>query len=61
VLVPCNDAQAVELDKAKGNTKWQDAEAPDLSQLLEYHTWIDKGIGGIAPNGQDLLSHDLQR
>jgi Reverse transcriptase (RNA-dependent DNA polymerase) len=51
VLVPRNHAQAVELDKAKGNTKWQDAEATGMGQLLEYTTWIDKGIGGIAPNG----------
>jgi hypothetical protein len=50
VLVPCNDAQAVELDKANENTKWQDGKATKMGQLLEYTTWIDKGIGGIALN-----------
>jgi hypothetical protein len=51
VLVPHNHAQAIELDKANGNTKWQDAEATEMGQLVEYTTWIDKCIGGIAPNG----------
>jgi hypothetical protein len=51
VLVPRNHAQAVELDKANGNTKWQDSEAIEKSQLMEYKTFIDRGIGGIAPNG----------
>jgi hypothetical protein len=40
----------VELDKANGNTKVQDAEATEKSQLMEYNTIIDRGIGGIAPN-----------
>jgi hypothetical protein len=51
VIVPRNHAQAVELDKKNGNTKWQDAEGIEMSQILEYNTWIDKGIGGTAPNG----------
>jgi hypothetical protein len=41
----------VELDKSNGNTKWQDAEATEKSQLMEYNTFIDNGIGGIASNG----------
>jgi hypothetical protein len=41
----------VELDKQNGKTKWQDAEGIEMGQLLEYNTWIDKGIGGIPPNG----------
>jgi hypothetical protein len=49
VLVPRNRAQAVELDKQYGNTKWQDAEGIEMGQLLEYNTWINKGIGGIPP------------
>jgi Reverse transcriptase (RNA-dependent DNA polymerase) len=51
VHVPRNHAQAMELDKQNGNTKWQDAEGIEMGQLLEYNTWIDKGIGGILPNG----------
>jgi hypothetical protein len=50
-LVPRNHAQAVELDKQNGNTKWKDAEGIEMGQLLEYNTWIYKGIGGIPPNG----------
>jgi hypothetical protein len=51
VLVPCNHAHAVSLDKANGNTKWQDAEATEKSQLMEYNIFIGHGIGGIAPTG----------
>jgi hypothetical protein len=51
VLVPRTHVQAVELDKQNGNTKWQDAKGIEMGQLLEYNTWIDKGIGGIPPNG----------
>jgi Reverse transcriptase (RNA-dependent DNA polymerase) len=55
-LVPCNHAHAVELDKANGtNTKWQDAEATEMNQIMEYNTWIDKGIGGIAPKGHKKI------
>jgi hypothetical protein len=39
------------LDKQNGNTKWQDAEGIEMGQHLEYNTWIDKGIGGTAPDG----------
>jgi hypothetical protein len=51
VLVPRNHAQVMELDIVNGNTKWQDAEATEMSQLLEYNTFIEKGVGGIAPSG----------
>jgi hypothetical protein len=50
-LVPRNHAQAMELDKQNGNSKWQDAEATKKSQLMEYNTFIGKGIGGVTPNG----------
>jgi hypothetical protein len=49
-LVPRNHTQAVERDKQNGNAKWQDAEGIEMGKLLEYSTWIDKGIGGIPPN-----------
>jgi Tfp pilus assembly major pilin PilA len=55
VLVPRNHAQAMELDRVNGNTKWQDAEATEMSQLLEYNTFIDKGVGGIAPSGHKKI------
>jgi hypothetical protein len=49
VLVPQTHAQAIELDKKNNNTKWQDAEATEMWQLLEYQTFIDKGKGGNVP------------
>jgi hypothetical protein len=33
------------------NKKWQDAEATEMNQLLEYQTFLDKGKGGEAPIG----------
>jgi hypothetical protein len=58
VLVPQSHAQTLELDKANGNTKWQDAEATEMGQLLEYTTWIYNGIGGIVPSGyKKILCH----
>ena len=43
--VPRNYQQALELDKANGNTKWQDCTLLELGQIDEYKTFIDKGIG----------------
>ena len=50
-LVPRTHAQAVEIDQKNGNTLWQDAEATEMRQLLEYNTFVDKGKGGTAPIG----------
>ena len=50
-LVPRNHDQAVEIDEKNGNTKWQDAEKLELSQLAEYNTFEDKGKGGRVPQG----------
>jgi hypothetical protein len=44
-LVPRNYAQAIELDKENGNTKWQDCTDLELNQIDEYQTFIDKGKG----------------
>ena len=43
--VPRNHAEAMELDRANGNTMWKDAEVTELSQIHEYKSFIDKGIG----------------
>jgi hypothetical protein len=51
VLVSHNHAQVMELVKQNGNTKWQDTEATEKSHLMEYSSFISKGIGGILPNG----------
>ena len=50
-LVPRNHNQAVEIDEKNGNTKWQDAEKLELSQLAEYNTFEDKGKNGNVPQG----------
>jgi hypothetical protein len=55
VLVLQNHAQAVELDKANGNTKWQDAKVTERSQLLDYNKFVDKGLGGAAPSGYPFM------
>jgi hypothetical protein len=59
VLVPRNHAQAVELDIANGNTKWQDAEVTERGQLFEYHTFVDKRKGGVAPHGYKWIQYQM--
>ena len=41
--VPRNHDEAMELDKANGNTKWKDSELLERNQLLEYNTFKDLG------------------
>jgi len=43
--VPRNHAEALELDCVNGNTMWIDAKATELSQIDEYKSFIDKGVG----------------
>ena len=45
VMVPRTHSQALKLYEKNGNTKWQDAEATEMQQLLEYQTFVDKGKG----------------
>jgi Reverse transcriptase (RNA-dependent DNA polymerase) len=51
VLVPRTHSQAADIDKKNGNTNWQDAEALEIAQLMEYGTFLDKGKEGEAPYG----------
>ena len=41
--VPHDHDDAVRLDNEAGNTKWQDAERLEVSQLHEYHVFKDRG------------------
>ena len=41
--VPCNHDDAMRLDAMHKNSKWLDAEALELAQLDEYHTFKDIG------------------
>jgi len=43
--VPCNRAEALELDRINGNTVWTDAEMTELDQIDECESFIDKGVG----------------
>ncbi len=43
--VPRNHDQAMELDRANGNSRWLDAERIELAQVDEYDTFLDKGKG----------------
>lgn len=54
-LVPRNHDQAVEIDKQNGNTKWQDSENLELTQILEYGTFNNYGWGGTAPEGHKRI------
>ena len=44
-LVPRNHRQAMDLDKANGNTKWAESERIELGQLDSYSSFDDKGVG----------------
>jgi hypothetical protein len=41
----------MEHEMKNNNKKWQDAEATEMDQLLEYQTFLDKGKGGEAGVG----------
>jgi hypothetical protein len=50
-LVPRTHWQAMDIDKKKGNDFWKEAEATEMRQLLQYNTFIDKGINCIPTSG----------
>jgi hypothetical protein len=50
-LIPHVHSQAMEWDEKNKNKRWKEAEDTEQNQLLEYQTFIDKGIGGEAPPG----------
>ena len=43
VEVPRDYTYAQRLDALAKNTKWQDAIDTEMSQIMEYETFIDKG------------------
>ena len=52
--VPRNHQQALEIDRANGNTMWQQSEKMERDQLKEYNTFIDKGPN---PNARELAGY----
>jgi hypothetical protein len=55
-LVPRNHQQAIEIDKKNGNTRWQDAKKEELTAILTYGTFNDRGKGKAAPNGYKKIT-----
>ena len=51
VLAPRNCEQAIEIDAANGDTRWQDAISLELQQVIGYGTFRDLGKGAPGPNG----------
>ena len=43
VLVPRNVKEALEFDKANGNSKWHEAIKAEIDQLMDYETFMDMG------------------
>jgi Reverse transcriptase (RNA-dependent DNA polymerase) len=46
----------MEFDKVNGNTKWQDAELVELTAIIEYNTFLDKGTAAPAPPGHKKIN-----
>ena len=57
VQVPRNHDQAMELDRANGNTLWRDAEKLELAQINEYETFQDLGIGKRPAGYKQIRVH----
>ena len=59
--VPRTYEEALEIDKCNGNTKWSDATALEMEQLIDYNTFIDKGTFSKAniPKGFQLIKVHL--
>ena len=51
IRVPRNYKEAVELDKANGNTLWQDAIKKELGQINDFRTFKALSRGAKAPKG----------
>jgi len=43
--VHCYHIEAMELGHANGKTMWRDVEMTELSQVNEYKSFMDKGVG----------------
>ncbi len=54
--VPRNHQQAMDLDRANGNTKWRDSELLELKQIDDYNTFLDKGKDWKAPSDYQKIS-----
>jgi len=55
VRVPRSVKEAYELDRANGNTFWTEAIQLEITQLLEYETYDDRGVGKRVPDGYQQI------
>ena len=53
--VPRTPAEAIELNKANGNTKWQDAMQLEIDSLMDYETFEDLGENAKKPEGYLMI------
>ena len=51
VKIPKTPEEALKWDAENGNTKWGDAMFLERSQLFDYDTFIDLGLGAKTPHG----------
>ena len=59
VRLPLSYKDAIEQDKANGNTDWQDAVATELGQIASYNTFKDMGKGVAPPQGYQRINVHL--
>ena len=59
VQVPRHLSEALKLDHLNGNTKWHDAMATEIEQIMEYKVFKDIGRGAIAPSGYKKITAHL--
>ena len=55
VRIPRSYQEAIELDKANGNTLWRDALKKEMDQIKEYQTFKDMGKGTKIPPGHQRI------
>ena len=53
--IPRSVKHAHELDAKNGNTRWGDAIRTEISQIVEYETFDDRGKGTKVPNAYKLI------
>ena len=53
--VPRTPEEAIEIDKENGNTRWQDAIALEINQILDYQTFKNLGYGTPGPPGYQKI------
>ena len=50
-LIPRSFEQGLEIDRKNGNNKWREANDKEISQIMEFNTFNDRGRGDLKPDG----------